>query len=51
MMRGRLGSFQDSVLYIGSGLIPNDSRAPEITREWKNLYYKLREQSGHVFGS
>jgi hypothetical protein len=38
MMPGYMKPFHDSVLYIGSGSIPNDNKNPVITCEWKSLY-------------
>jgi hypothetical protein len=38
MMPGYMTSFHDSVLYIGDGLVPNDSQVPQISYKWKSLY-------------
>ena len=39
---GRMNCFMksshDSVLYLGTGLVPNDDKTPVIRCEWKSLY-------------
>ena len=38
MMPGYMKSFHDSVIYIGTGTIPNDNNTPAMSCEWKSLY-------------
>jgi hypothetical protein len=38
MMPGSMKSFNNSALYIGNGLVPNDKNKPLINYEWKSLY-------------
>jgi hypothetical protein len=38
MMSGHMKSFHDSVIYIGSGSIPNNNEVPVINCDWKSLY-------------
>lgn len=37
-MPGLMQSFQDSILYIGSGIIFSNNETPIITYKWKDLY-------------